>query len=241
MKYLGKYVFVPFISEDTNSPIGVFKIDLTERYFSTMADIVEPFGNDIEEGGQCQEQITDNQQNANVKRFYNKWNYKHLKAFSSFTVEKMSDLESNIDQLVEKNDAVVTTNDVSLSAEIDIWCKHFSDTANEFYGKILKALKDTNDLSAEQAIDNLFSKNIAGLAESLQEYNIVDDDYSAMVIRDKAEDDPLGIASFIEGFDESSKYHVEDYGFSDAELEGAFYDWLEDQIEFCEEKIELAK
>lgn len=241
MKYLGKYVFVPFISEETDSPIGVFEIDLTERYFSTSADIVEPFGNDIEEGGQCQEQITDNQQNTNVKRFYNKWNYKHLKPFSSFSVEKMNELENDIDQLVEKSGAVVTTSDVSLSTEIDVWCKRFGKTANKFYSEILKALKDTNDLSAETAIDDLFSKNIAGLAESLQEYNIVDDDYSAMAIRDKAEDDPLGIASFIEGFDESSKYHVEDYGFSDAELEGAFYDWLEDQIEFCEEKIELAK
>lgn len=241
MKYLGKYVFVPFVSEDTDSPIGVFEIDLTERYFSTSAEIVEPFGNDIEEGGQCQEQITDNQQNTSVKRFYNKWNYKHLEPFSSFTVEKMNELESDIDQLVEKSEAVVTTNDVSLSTKIDIWCKHFSKIANEFYSKILKVLKNNTDFPAETAIDDLFSKNIAGLAESLQEYNIVDDDYSAMVIRDKAEDDPLGIASFIEGFDESSKYHVEDYGFSDAELEGAFYDWLEDQIEFCEEKIELAK
>ena len=114
MKYLGKHVFVPFISEETDSPIGVFEIDLTERYFSTMADIAEPFGNDIEEGGQCQENITDNQQNTNVKRFYDEWNYKHLEPFSSFTVEKMNELESDIDQLV--------------SILIIGWCEQFKNT-----------------------------------------------------------------------------------------------------------------
>lgn len=241
MKYLGKHVFVPFISEETDSPIGVFEIDLTERYFSTMTDIVEPFGNDIEEGGQCQEHITDNQQNTNVKRFYDKWNYKHLEPFSNFTVEKMNELESDIDQLVEKSEAVVTTKDVSLSIKINIWCKHFSETANEFYSEILKALKNSTDFPADEAIDNLYGENIAGLAESLQDYNIVDDNYAAMLIRDKAEDDPLGIPEFVEDFDESSSYHVEDYGFSDTELEENFNDWLEDQIEFCKEKLELTK
>lgn len=241
MKYLGKHVFVPFISEETDSPIGVFEIDLTERYFSTSAEIVETFGNDIEEGGQCQEYITDNQQNTNVKRFYNKWNYKHLELFSSFAVEKMNELESDIDQLVEKSGAVVTTKDVSLSTKIDIWRKYFSKTANEFYGKILKALKNNADFSAETAIDNLFSENIVGLSESLQDYGIVDDDYSAMVIREKAEDDPLGITDFVKGFDESSEYHIEDYGFNDAKLEESFNDWLDDQIDFCKEKLELTK
>lgn len=241
MKYLGKHVFVPFISKETDSPIGVFEIDLTERYFSTMANIAEPFGNDIEEGGQCQENITDNQQNTNVKRFYDEWNYKHLEPFSSFTVEKMNELESDIDQLVEKSGAVVTAKDVSLSTKIDIWCKYFSKTANEFYGKILKALKNNADFSAETAIDNLFSENIVGLSESLQDYGIVDDDYSAMVIREKAEDDPLGIVDFVKGFDESSSYHIENYGFEDIELQENFNDWLDDQIEFCKEKIETTK
>ena len=241
MKYLGKHVFVPFVSEDTDSPIGVFEIDLTERYFSTSTEIVETFGNDIEEGGQCQEHITDNQQNTNVKRFYNKWNYKHLEPFSSFTVENMNELESDIDQLVEKSEAVVTTKDVSLSTKIDIWCKHFSKIANEFYGKILKTLQDSNDLPTEQAIDDLFSENITGLAESLQDYGIVDDDYSAMVIREKAEDDPLGIVDFVKGFDESSSYHVEDCGFEDIELQENFNDWLKDQIEFCKGRIETTK
>lgn len=40
MKYLRKHVFVPFVSKETDSPIGVFEIDLAERYFSTGADIV---------------------------------------------------------------------------------------------------------------------------------------------------------------------------------------------------------
>lgn len=241
MKYLGKYVFVPFVSEDTDSPIGVFEIDLTERYFSTSAEIVETFGNDIEEGGQCQEHITDNQRNTNVKRFYNKWNYKHLEPFSSFTVEKMNELESDIDQLVEKNDAVVTTNDVSLSTKIDIWCKHFSKIANEFYSKILKVLKNNTDFPAETAIDNLYGENIAGLVESMQDYSIIDDDHAAMLIREKAEDDPLGIVDFVKGFDESSSYHIENYGFEDIELQENFNDWLDDQIEFCKEKIETTK
>lgn len=153
----------------------------------------------------------------------------------------MNELESDIDQLVEKSGAVITTKDVSLSTRIDIWCKYFSKTANEFYSGILKTLQDSNDLSTEQAIDDLFSKNIAGLAESLQDYRIVDDDYAAMLIRDKAEDDPLGIPEFVEDFDESSSYHVEDYGFSDTELEENFNDWLGDQIEFCKERIETTK
>lgn len=241
MKYLGKYVFVPFVSEDTDSPIGVFEIDLTERYFSTSAEIVEPFGNDIEEGGQCQEQITDNQQNTSVKRFYNKWNYKHLEPFSSFTVEKMNELESDIDQLVEKSEAVVTTNDVSLSTKIDIWCKHFSKIANEFYSKILKVLKNNTDFPAETAIDNLYGENIAGLVESMQDYSIIDDDHAAMLIREKAEDDPLEIPSYVKDFDESSEYHIEDYGFNDAKLEESFNDWLDDQIDFCKERIETTK
>ena len=238
-KYFNQIIAAPFYSSKTESPIGIFQIDLTGNAFSTSVDIVEPLGNDIEAGGQAQEYITD--RDADLKAFYEKWDHMHLKNFSAFNFKQFEDLEHDIDEIVEHHAPLVANYEPDLEVEIGIWSGYFQEEANKLYSNMIHDLQQAKERLGAEDPDGVID-GIGGLAsfwESLQEYGIVDDDYTEEFIQNQANEDAFSIKDVVDDLDSSMHWHYIDGNIiEDSDLEDQLNAWLDDQISACQKYLD---